>query len=558
MTADIQKAFLQIRLPSNHRDVTRFLWVKDLNKPAEGSNLRYFRFCRVPFGINAGPAILNQSLLKHIEETSSQLGQELSNSLYVDNVLLEGNNLGELLAKYRESKKIFSSIGMNLRDYLSNNVEVNEKINEHDRALSTFTKILGIGWNATDDTISFKCNDKGSGEISKRTGLSQINEYCYDPLGLLTPLMTPAKVLLQDLHKQKYSWDTVLLETGQDSWRTIKANITGFKKKLPRKIAVDTTTDHTLLIFLDCSKRVYACRIYVTSASIDGRTESRLFTAKSKVAPINKEQTIPRLEFLSVFIGLAEPTIEKVNLKIGKINVFSDSTIALCSIHGTKRLPPAVSTLVQKIGLIRARLYAETPISFYHVPTHENIADCATRTVSKEELANHSFWCDPTWLNVPPEEWPVKKATDLRSQEPIDEEDANLFSSITAKFDPVWPIERLSSFSRPRRVFAYCARFIRNSSKQKYLDLRRTGIQTKTPSADEIMQAEAFIIRQEQSIHGSEALVQNKQLNVNYDKERILRKFGRLQNIDISYDAANPIHVPKQSKLGQLIAEEQH
>ncbi|EYC05914.1 hypothetical protein Y032_0079g1255 [Ancylostoma ceylanicum] len=544
MTADIQKAFLQIQLPEDHRDVTRFLWVKDLSKPPQGSNLRYFRFCRVPFGVNAGPAILNQSLLKHIEETSSVLGQELSNSLYVDNVLLEGETPDELLAKYEESKKIFSSIGMNLRDYLSNSVEVNERIKEHDRATNTSTKILGIGWNSTDDTISFECIDKGSSKISKRTVLSQINGYCYDPLGLLTPLMTPAKVFLQNLHKQK----------------SIKTNISGFEKKLPRKVSIDTTASHTISVFVDSSKRVYACSIYVTSISESGQKESRLFTAKSKVAPINNEQTIPRLELLSIFIGLSltESTVEKVNLRNEQINVFSDSTIALCWIHGTKRLPPTVSTLVQKFGLIRKRLSEQTPVSFYHVPTHENIADCATRGIPKEEFANHTWWCGPTWLNRPTEDWPVKKATDLRSQEPSDEEDADLCTSVAAKGEPVWPTDKISNFSKLSRVVAYCARFIRNASKQKYLKIQRIGLLTTTPSADEIIQAEALIIRQEQSIHGSEVLIQNKQLNVNYDENRILRKFGRLQNADISYNAANPIHIPKQSKLGQLIAEQQH
>ncbi|RCN30578.1 hypothetical protein ANCCAN_23653 [Ancylostoma caninum] len=334
--------------------------------------------------------------------------------------------------------------------------------------------------------------------------------------------MTPAKVFLQDLHKQKYAWDVELLETDKDSWKTIEANITGFRKELPRKISA-----------------VY-CKV--------------------QGAPINKEQTIPRLELLSVFIGLslAESTIEKINLKIAKINVFSDSTIALWWIHGTKRLPPTVSTLVQKIGLIRKSQFAEIVVSLYHVPTHENIADSATRGVPKDELAHHPWWCGPTWLNVPSEEWPVKKATDFCPQESTDEEDANLYSSIAAKIDPVLPTERLSSSSKLSRVVAYCTRFIRNASHQKYFKLRRTGVQTKTPSADEIIQAEALIIRHEQSIYGSEALIQNKQLNVNYDKDRILRKLGRLQNADISYDAANPIHVPKQSRLGQLIAEEQH
>ncbi|VDO48298.1 unnamed protein product, partial [Heligmosomoides polygyrus] len=75
MVADIQKAFLQIRLPANHRDVTRFLWMKDISLPATGSNLKHLRFCRVPFGINASPAILNQCILKHIEASRSEISQ---------------------------------------------------------------------------------------------------------------------------------------------------------------------------------------------------------------------------------------------------------------------------------------------------------------------------------------------------------------------------------------------------------------------------------------------------------------------------------------------------
>ena len=84
IAADIQKAFLQIHLPMEHRNATRFLWVRDPSKPATGSNLMRYRFCRVPFGINAGPAILNQALLKHLESFSNDTYKELSDMLYVD------------------------------------------------------------------------------------------------------------------------------------------------------------------------------------------------------------------------------------------------------------------------------------------------------------------------------------------------------------------------------------------------------------------------------------------------------------------------------------------
>ncbi|KHJ76044.1 hypothetical protein OESDEN_24337, partial [Oesophagostomum dentatum] len=88
--------------------------------------------------------------------------------------------------------------------------------------------------------------------------------------------------------------------------------------------------------------------------------------------------------------------------------------------------------------------------------------------------------------------------------------------------------------------------------------LEDPGVQTNTPTAAEVEQAEKIIIRQEQNIYGSQTLMLNKQLNVNYDDDRLLRKFSRLQNADISYDAANPLHIPKLSRLCRLIAEDYH
>ncbi|KAL6724091.1 hypothetical protein Aduo_019021 [Ancylostoma duodenale] len=128
MIADIQKAFLQIHLPMDHRDATRSLWVKDHSEPPSGSNIKYYRFCRVPFEINAGPAILNQALLKHLETFNNTTYSEISDMLYVDNVVLEGSTPEELLEKYRESKEVFNKVGMNLRDYLSNCPFVNDNI----------------------------------------------------------------------------------------------------------------------------------------------------------------------------------------------------------------------------------------------------------------------------------------------------------------------------------------------------------------------------------------------------------------------------------------------
>ncbi|CAJ0589127.1 unnamed protein product [Cylicocyclus nassatus] len=139
----------------------------------------------------------------HIEEKGTPIGKELSKSPYVDNVLLEGDNPQELIQKYNSLKQVFSSIGMNLRDYLSDSAAVNAQIKDVDRAKNRELKVLGIKWKADDDTLVMECADKEQVKITKRSVLSQINGFCFDPLGLLTPLMIPAKIFLQDIHKLK-------------------------------------------------------------------------------------------------------------------------------------------------------------------------------------------------------------------------------------------------------------------------------------------------------------------------------------------------------------------
>ena len=58
LTADIEKAFLQVGLNEADRDATRFLWVRHIQKGPVDTNIQVYRFTRIPFGIISRPSLL--------------------------------------------------------------------------------------------------------------------------------------------------------------------------------------------------------------------------------------------------------------------------------------------------------------------------------------------------------------------------------------------------------------------------------------------------------------------------------------------------------------------
>ncbi|GFU58478.1 integrase catalytic domain-containing protein [Trichonephila clavipes] len=90
LSADIEKAFLQLGITPKHKDFLRFFY------PDEGEEIVYSH-CRVVFGVSSSPllaAVLAHSL-ENVPEDDTQLGSKLKLSFYVDNCVTGVNDIAQ-------------------------------------------------------------------------------------------------------------------------------------------------------------------------------------------------------------------------------------------------------------------------------------------------------------------------------------------------------------------------------------------------------------------------------------------------------------------------------
>ncbi|CAI2353976.1 unnamed protein product [Caenorhabditis sp. 36 PRJEB53466] len=127
LIADIAKAFHQVPLRPEFRNVVKFLWVKDPEGSTNHENLVVYRFTKLPFRASSSPFILAATILLYLEMNPHEINERIKSNLYVDNVVLTTNEESELPELYSGSKKAFNNMSMNLREYMTNSKGTMEK-----------------------------------------------------------------------------------------------------------------------------------------------------------------------------------------------------------------------------------------------------------------------------------------------------------------------------------------------------------------------------------------------------------------------------------------------
>jgi hypothetical protein len=187
-------------------------------------------------------------------------------------------------------------------------------------------------WAPQEDIFKYHLDvdSFASAKPTKRNILSAASRL-FDPLGLLCPIVTKAKMLLQELWRLKIDWDEAIPMSLHTTWNKFTMTLRDLHKiRIPRYVCLNTYQRVQIHGFADASSHAYGCCIYVRTCN-NPDVCTTLLTAKSRVAPLNVK-TIPRLELCAALL-LAKLwqqiaiTLSKFNIE--SLNFWSDSQIVL-------------------------------------------------------------------------------------------------------------------------------------------------------------------------------------------------------------------------------------
>ncbi|XP_048477625.1 uncharacterized protein LOC105393457 [Plutella xylostella] len=530
--ADIEKAFLQLGLQNEDRDVTRFLWVKDTTKEVTEDNLQCYRFCRVPFGIVSSPFLLNATIKSHFLKCGDETLKNVAEKIYVDNLVLGAKQQDEATGLYQKIHASLQTISMNVRQWNSNNKEFLKEIPEHLLEGKEVTKVLGLVWDTLEDTLKLKTQISNCDrDMTKRYVLQEIASI-YDPCGFSSPLLLPAKEYLQRLWKLKLKWDTKLPEDLRDEWNRIASSLHQTQDiEIPRYIgATQDNAVHELHCFTDASKDAYAAAVYIKTESQD-KVIVRLLMSKSKLTPLKDQDNlqIPRLELLGTLIGsrLLRYVRQHSEVPISKQYLWTDSQVVISWLRSEKLLPPFISRRVTEIN--------KQDTQVLYVKSADNPADIATR-VADFTPAKRELWFEgPQFLKNERE-----------------------YKNNWAMTQNLCALEGLTqSEGYPENE---------STENEDGPTLNEANV---NPESLQLQQSEETItnitakIKREQKLHypqecAGKSTDLSRSLGVFKDENGLLRCRGRIVLTDLPYDRKYPILLPKDSSLTEEIISNIH
>lgn len=582
--ADIKTMFYQVKVPDAQTNFLKFLWWhnNDLSQPPQTCEMKTHIF-----GAISSPAMANYALRQVARDNKLNFSAEtistVESNYYVDDVLKSQDDVATIKQLIGEMITLLKKGGFVLSKFVSNFPEVLSDVPESDCELVELKPFpndeyehpaLGVQWNVNRDTLGY--NNNVSTKANTRRGFLSVVNSIFDPLGLVCPLITTGRMILQELHACNLDWDDNCPNDTLKRWEKWIGDLNYLNDlKINRCIKppwFGKITHAEIHNFADASKQAMCAVSYLKIFNHDNISHTTIMLAKSRLVPLKSKLTIPRLELSASVLALKLDNMLRTELQIpiNESHFWTDSSTVLHFIRNeNKTFPTFVANRINKIR------DSSDLNNWHYVNTKENVADMATRPVGGSTFVNYNEWINgPSFLNKSQEFWPEPPIT-LSN---LDESNCQNYVTVKSSVEKNSIIKLLgkhSSWNKLRKVVALILRYknvLRNRAiKRKDGDLPELGSAHMRVflSADEIKNAERSIVSLMQGDIFSEEIGMlrlNKPIKRSsrlvklnpFLKNGILRVGGRLDKSNLSFEQKHPQILTREMCITPLIINHFH
>ena len=352
ITGDINKMYHSIKISQLDQHTHRFLWrnCEATRKPDT------YVMKSVSFGDKPAGNIAITALNKTSEMSRSEFPEAVDiirNNTYMDNII---DSFDDITHANKVAVQIDSIIKKGIFVVKKWTISAKDTFPNEKEPIKGFSEasrqhVLGLIWDRSIDVLRYsvklnfsakrrglftgpdvECNKVLQSlphKLTKRIALSKIDSM-YDPLGLITPFIIKAKMLLKNLWKRGFGWDEDIDGPERELLITILVSMFRleniyFNRSVKPENAIG---NHVLVTFSDASNEAFGACPYFQWEVEGGLYESILVASKSRVSPL-KSLSIVRLELCAAVLGvrLANLIKEEVRFEISKEIFIVDSQV---------------------------------------------------------------------------------------------------------------------------------------------------------------------------------------------------------------------------------------
>ncbi|XP_048245274.1 uncharacterized protein LOC125376895 [Haliotis rufescens] len=387
LMADVEGMFHQVRVFEHDSDSLRFLWKADNQQPGPPD---VYKMLVHIFGATDSCSCacyaLQQTACDNANEFHPSVIKAVSRDFYVDDLVKSVETVAEAIQMTQDLPNLMQKGGFHLHKWVSNSEKVLAVIPESQKANQPkdfdldeqpLQRALGLRWNVEQDCFTFNPTHRDVTN-TKRAIVSTVCSI-FDPCGYLAPFTIRAKFMIQEIWRCGLDWDDTLPIDIQAKWEVWHSELEQLHDfNLPRHhLLFSSQFDHVEVhVFADSSEKGYGAVAYLRYLLNSGTNTCSFLAAKTHVAPLTPQLTIPRLELQGAVLAIRLWVVLKkeLDLKIERVLFWTDSNTVLQYLNNeTKRFKPFVANRVSEI------LDSSDCKQWCHVASVDNPADHSTR-----------------------------------------------------------------------------------------------------------------------------------------------------------------------------------